>query len=159
MATRGYKKKQDSIEVKIVLAILRGLMLLVTWPFRGKKSVGGNAPRKAKALDVADISRRWSEIQTKVSLGGSSHYSAAIMSADKLVDHVLRQKGYPGDTMGERLKSAKDDISPAVYHNLWQAHKLRNQLAHEVDSEVMSYQAKEAIQNFEYALRELGALR
>lgn len=152
------RKKEDPLEVKLLVGIVRGLAWLVMLPF-GKKPGSGSNVRKAGALDTQEIGKRWNDIQTSIGLGGATHFGSAVVSADKLLDFVLRHKGYAGDTMGERLKSARDDLSPAVYHNVWQAHKLRNQLVHELQSEVMSYQAKEAISQFEAALRELGALR
>lgn len=158
--SRSYKKpKQDPVEIRVVLGLLRGLYWLVMLPFQGGKKTSKPKARKVNAIDTADITKRWSDIQMTVGLGGATHFGAAVMSADKLVDHVLRQKGYPGDTMGERIKSAREDMSPRNYDGLWQAHKLRNTLAHEVTSEVMSYQAKEALEQFSAALRDLGALR
>lgn len=155
---RPYKKpKQDPLEVRVMLGFLRGLYWLIMLPFGGKKA--GPAQRKARAVDLTDISTRWSDIQTTIGLGGATHFGSAVIAADKLVDYVLRQKGYAGETMGERMKSAKGDLSGRVYDGLWQAHKLRNTLVHEIQGEVMSYQAKEALAQFELALRELGALR
>ncbi len=156
------KPKQDPIEVKIVVGIFKGMWWLIALPFRG---LGGPAAsktsgsRRAGTLDTQQVSQQWSEIQTKIGLGGSSHFASAIVAADRLLDHVLRQKGYTGDTMGERLKNARDDMSSFAYQNAWQAHKLRNQLVHEMGIEIMSYQAKEAIGQYESALRDLGGLR
>lgn len=153
-----YKKpKQDPIEVKIILGFLRGLWWLVMLPFGGKSK--GPAKRKAGTIDVADITKRWGDIETTIGLGGATHFGSAVITADKLVDYVLRQQGYAGDTMGERMKSAKETLTERTYQGLWQAHKLRNTLVHEVSGEVMSYQAKEALEQFKQALRELGAIR
>jgi len=159
--TYNKKTKGDPIEVRVVLGVLRGLWWLITAPFKlmAGKSTTPTKSRRAVALDTQTITRRWSDIQTTVGLGGTTHFGAAVVAADKLLDFVLRQKGYAGDTMGERLKSAAGDISPSVYHNAWQAHKLRNQLVHEVESEVLSFQVKEALHSYESILRELGALR
>jgi hypothetical protein len=163
MANQYYNKKpkQDPIEVRLVLGLLKGIGWLIMLPFRLFSSGSSTrlAGRKAGALNVVELTKKWSDIQTTVGLGGVTHFGSAIVAADKLLDYVLRQKGYAGETMGERLRSAEVDLSPAVYHNTWQAHKLRNQLVHEVESEVVSFQAKEALQYFEAALRELGAIR
>lgn len=163
MATNNYSSrkkgpKQDSVEVRIVLGILRGIVALFSFPFKKK---GDAKPKKAAGgtIDAQEVARRWGDIQTSIGLGGTTHFGAAIVSADKLLDFVLRQKGYAGETMGERLKGAQEDLSPSLYHKAWQAHKLRNQLVHEVDSEVLSFQAKEAIQDYEAVLREFGALK
>ncbi len=165
MATNHYNKsrksKSEPIEMQIMMALFRGLGWLIMLPFKGfgGKGSGKAAVRKPGAVNTQEVAKQWSDIQTTVGLGGASHFAQGVVAADKLLDHVLKQKGYVGETMGERLKSAVDDMSPAVYHNTWQAHKLRNQLVHEVGHEVMSFQVKEAIQQYEHALRELGALR
>jgi|SRR6266545_3403665 len=155
------KSKDDSLEVKVVIGVLRGLVWLVTWPFRARNH--GSKPRVPKrasgSVDVLEVTRRWGDIQTTIGLGGVAHFGSSIVAADKLLDYVLRQKGYSGDTMGERLRSAESDVSRGAYQAAWQAHKLRNQLVHEMESEVLSFQAKEALQNYEIILRELGALR
>lgn len=57
----------------------------------------------------------------------------ALIESDKLLDFFLKNKRFKGDTLGERLKSAKSFFSKEDYNDLWQAHKLRNQLVHEVD--------------------------
>lgn len=164
MANHSYKhskKQQDPIEVRIVVGFLKGLIWLVMLPFKGLTGTSSAKPgkRKAGAVDIEQVSRQWADIQTSIGLGGATHFGSAVVSADKLLDHVLKQKGYPGETMGERLKASRDDVSPAVYHNIWEAHKLRNRLVHEVDQQVMSYEAKDAIKAFEAMLRELRALK
>ncbi len=152
------RKNQESPEAKIVFGILKGLLLLVSLPFKkGQKS--GSKKTANSRVDTQEVARRWADIQTSVGLGGTTHFGSAIVSADKLLDYVLRQKGYAGETMGDRLKSAQDDVSPELYNKAWQVHKLRNQLVHEVDSEILSFQAKEAILDYERILRAMGALR
>jgi hypothetical protein len=164
MATNHYNKsrksKSEPIEMQLLTAVLRGLWWVVSLPFKGIGGSGsGKRLRKSGAVNLQEVAQQWTDIQTTVGLGGTSHFAQGVVAADKLLDHVLKQKGYQGETMGERLKSAQDDMSAAVYHNAWQAHKLRNHLVHEVGSQVMSFQVKEAIQQYEAALRELGVLR
>jgi hypothetical protein len=153
------KKDQESAESKVVFGLLKGLLFLVALPFGGKKKAAP-APKPATGtVDTQEVAKRWSDIQTSIGLGGVTHFGSAVVAADKLLDYVLRQKGYAGETMGERLRNAQVDMPSDVYHRAWQAHKLRNQLVHEVESEVLSYQAKEAILDYEQVLRHLGGLR
>lgn len=155
---RTYKRpSNDSPEIKIVLALLKGLYWLVSRPFERVAKPAKRRP--ASSLDVAEISARWADIGTTVALGGATHFGAAVVAADKLLDYVLRHKGYGGESMGERLRSAQGDLSAKVYDGLWRAHKLRNTLVHEVHAEVMSYEAKEALERFEVGLRELGGIK
>lgn len=56
---------------------------------------------------------------------------AAIFDLDSLLDYAFKGRQYRGNTMGERLKSAKGLYSRDAYNAIWEAHKLRNKLAHE----------------------------
>ena len=66
-----------------------------------------------------------------------SSIKQALLEADKLLDLGLKDKKTKGETMGERLKSAKNLFDNNLYNEIWQAHKLRNQMVHE-DSEILS---------------------
>ena len=80
-------------------------MSLFSWLF-GK---GGYKREGAlTSLDRQTVRDGWLKIEEQASFGKPSNYRSAVIDADKLVDFVLR-KMYPADeTMGERLKSAKD---------------------------------------------------
>jgi hypothetical protein len=80
----------------------------------------------------------------------------AIIEADKLLDRALRERGYKGDSTGERLKSAGRRLGSI--NRLWAAHKLRNQLVHETGLSLSEGQARQALQSFHRGLRELGTL-
>jgi hypothetical protein len=110
-------------------------------------------------LDTSEIQARWETIMA-ASGTGASGLKSSINEADKLVDHVLMQIGLSGDTMGERLKSARSRFPEySVYDSLWRAHKLRNSLAHDVEFDLVPSQAREALRDFEHALKDLGALK
>jgi hypothetical protein len=104
------------------------------------------------------MAERWSTIQA-MAAGGGNGLRAAVSEADKLMDQALRQQGLPGETMGDRLKAAKGRFSSYdIYDGIWSAHKLRNALAHEVGFDLVPSQAKEALAQFERALKDLGVL-
>lgn len=118
-------------------------------------------PRQKKSNQISIskefVSNKWNEINLMMSQGGPANYKQAIFEADTLVDAVLRSK-VPGETMGERLKKARNLFSKTTYNELWTAHKIRNKLAHEADFEGLSSEARLAVKNFEKALRELKAI-
>ena len=58
--------------------------------------------------------------------------------------------------MGERLKNASNLFSNR--NGLWDAHKLRNRIAHESDVRVTYSDAQHALANFRQALKNLGAI-
>jgi hypothetical protein len=120
---------------------------------RGKR--GGGSSRTPARINVAE---KWGTIQT-ISAGGPSGLKNAVSEADKLVDYALKQQGFPGETMADRLKAARTSFSSySFYDGIWRAHKLRNALAHEVGFDFVPSQAREALTDFERGLKDLGAL-
>lgn len=108
-----------------------------------------------KVLDRTKYQSRWLAIMQN--LGATPEtWQFAIMSADKLLDAALRERGIQGETMGERLKNVKGVIGNI--DGVWRAHKLRNQIAHEDNVKVTKRQTSEALKVFKKALTDLGAL-
>lgn len=83
-------------------------------------------------------------------------FSMAVLNADKLVEHAMKEKGMSGQTMGEKLKNSPKFFSDV--NGLWRSHKLRNQIAHEPDVSISYEQAKTALIEFRKALKDLGAI-
>ncbi len=100
---------------------------------------------------------RWQEIKSHVSSFKESEWKFAVIEADKLVDDVLKSAGFAGESMGERLMLIKPDQLLNLQY-LWDAHKLRNLLVHDVNYQITHRQAIWAIEAFENVLRELEAL-
>ena len=92
-----------------------------------------------------------------IASGKPSRYKQAVIEADSLVDFALRESGYGGETMGERLRSVPNGVFKNT-NAVWSAHKVRNQLVHEIDKELLAAEAKQMVKNFEQALHDLGAL-
>ncbi len=72
------------------------------------------------------------------------------------MDHCLKRLGVPGDTFADRLRASRARFSD--YDGLWRAHKTRNQVVHEADKELLSFETKQMLAKFERALKDLGAL-
>ncbi len=129
-----------------IFAVLAGLILLVLlMRFVSKQSHG---------LDRKYYSSHWNKIEETFGHGDSG-MRIAVIDADKLVDHALKQTNVPGDTMGERMKSANYLTN---INNLWTAHKLRNKLVHEADMKPKKSDMKFAIITYRKVLKEMGAL-
>ena len=110
------------------------------------------------AYNIQKIREGWQEVEQLIELGKPSQMKQAIIKADKLVDGALKIVS-AGDTMGERLKNAKDLFSKyEIYQGLWDAHKVRNALVHEADYELMRVVALEAIEKFKTALEDIACL-
>lgn len=136
---------------------LRVLWTIISWPFR---LIFGKRPKKSEVVSGGGLERgyiqsKWQEIEQLMQLGSPSNYSRAVLEADKLLDHILKGFRAPGTTMGDRLKASQNRFSKEGYNAAWQAHKVRNELVHNSEFQVMDYTAKEAINNFKKAIDEL----
>lgn len=138
-----------------VFAVIFVLLIKKGWILAGVKTRTGTR----SSLDLSFVSGKWMEIEQLMSQGKPSSYKVAVMEADKLVDYVLKAKVGSDGTMGDRMKKSQKLFSNYHdYQNLWEAHKMRNRIAHEADHEVFLVEVKKVISYFETALRGLKAL-
>jgi len=107
-------------------------------------------------LDVEKYRSRWLTIEQQLKRDEISSYHLCILNADKLLDQALREKGFKGETMGERMKNAREIWNNA--NAVWTAHKLRNQIAHETDVRVEYEEVRRALAAFKQGLKDLGAI-
>lgn len=137
----------------LLISLVMGLLLLAVVSGGSKKpAVKTGKGKPTTRLNTKTVQNRWSIVQTMTSQGGNG-LRQAIMEADKLLDYVLQGKGYRGETMAERMKSANKEFSRR--NDVWAAHKLRNALAHEVDFDLVPSQVKQSIKAFERAIKDL----
>lgn len=148
----------------LLVALLGGVMLMavVARPKARSRRAGtssrGPAYTAQPKLSREGMRDRWSTIES-MAAGSGPGLRQAVQEADKLLDLALRQAGARGDTMGERLKSAKSKFSNySFYDGAWRAHKLRNALAHEVGFDLVPAQARDALGDFKHAINDLGAM-
>lgn len=112
------------------------------------------AEAAAKALAV-----EWQVILDHVNSENPAEWKLAILEADNMLDELLEEQGYFGESVADKLKA----MSPSrisSYEGLWEAHKLRNQIAHggAIDMDLSKKIARDAIAKFESAFRDLGYL-
>ena len=103
---------------------------------------------------------RWVDLEKKLSVGTPSSTREAVLEADKVLGYVL-EKIYPtGDNFGERLKTAKIKFNGRYdeYDHLWYAHKIRNEMVHNVNFELPTSQAADVLGKFKRGLEILGVL-
>lgn len=100
---------------------------------------------------------QWGVILNHVRSNNKAEWRLAIIEADNILDELLKERGYGGETLGERMKSI-DGTKMVSLSDAWDAHKLRNQIAHQVDMEVTQRMAMKAIVQYERVFKELGYL-
>ncbi len=136
----------------LVIILLRKKATPVRTSYR-PRGVSNDLDMARSGFDQSLVQSKWVEIQTMQN-SGPSGLKASLVEADKLLDYCMIGRGFAGDTMGERLKTGGSQ-----FHNLnavWSAHKLRNQLAHEVDHDLVPSQVKRAIEDLGSAIKDLG---
>ncbi|MFA6445752.1 MAG: hypothetical protein WCW14_00690 [Candidatus Paceibacterota bacterium] len=73
---------------------------------------------------------RWDRVVVHSDSDSKSDWRLAILEADIMLDELLDSKGYPGQSIGDKLKS----VEAGDFQSLdaaWEAHKIRNAIAHE----------------------------
>lgn len=113
--------------------------------------------RVPEAASGGGVISRWQEIVRHFESTKEAEWKFAIIEADKLVDDLLKQAGYLGDTMGERLMNIEQGQLLSL-QGLWEAHKIRNKLAHDTNYFLRYAEARQAIKFFEEALKELQVI-
>lgn len=111
--------------------------------------------RSGRALNVPKYQSRWLSIESSLNRDNELTYSLSVLEADKLLDSALRESGYKGETMGERMKSAKSVWKKP--DQVWAAHKIRNRIAHETDVKLSYDLASRSLAAFKQGLKDLGA--
>ncbi len=102
--------------------------------------------RKIPEKDKNKIQKTWKEI---IRQKDTKH---AIMDADKLLDHALYLYGYRGN-LGAKLKK-----SASLFKNInkiWAAHKVRNNIAHQINYHVDKEAYRTTMLAFKEAFKDL----
>lgn len=81
--------------------------------------------------------------------------SAIIVHADKLFDHALKKRLIKGNTMSERLIAAKPKFDKQLYQQIWDAHKARNKIAHEVGFNIPGAEISRHFRVYQKAIRAI----
>lgn len=95
----------------------------------------------------------WEKILKLIGSDNPNDWKLAIIEADKMLEVVIDTFAVPGENMGERMKN----IERSDFTHLdqaWQAHKVRNQIAHEHNFHLSQREARMAIDNFEKVFQE-----
>jgi len=72
---------------------------------------------------------RWERVLAHAASENPNDWRHSILEADIMLDDLLNTLGYLGEGIGEKLKNA--DPAFRALNEAWEAHKVRNQIAHE----------------------------
>jgi len=116
------------------------------------------AEREQKLLESHEISQnpRWVKVLKLVISSNAGDWKLAIIEADSMLENLLRELGFKGETLGDRLKSADQDTFRGL-SNAWEVHTIRNRIAHEGEAFLLSsHEVKRVVALYEQIFRQYG---
>ncbi len=131
-----------------ILLIIFFVFVVVGLAILAYLSRGSSAWKKTALTKLAELEP---QINSE-NLGQMKH---AVSEADKILGFALKSKNIKGETLGERLKNAKKYYDRATYQDLWNGHKVRNRLAHEMDFNPKPQELKDAFRKIKKGIRSL----
>lgn len=104
------------------------------------------------------VNARWDTILAHFASQNPNDWRAAILDADTMLDELVTSLGYTGESLGEKLTSIRVQDFPTL-QAAWEAHKVRNIIAHEGANYNLSERQKELTRkNFEAVFRDSGVI-
>jgi len=110
-----------------------------------------------KQFPKKKLIKRWERIEKKLKLGNGTELKLAVIEADNFFDNILKRIGYSGKDMGGRLKKINSS-QMANINDIWSAHKIRNNIVHDIDYKLIPLDAELAVGAYRKALEELEVL-
>ena len=92
---------------------------------------GGPVSKEALSEEVAPPKDpRWERVLAHAQSENQNDWKQAIIEADTILEDIINRSGYPGETLGEKMRGIeKSDLT--TINEAWEAHKVRNRIAHE----------------------------
>ncbi len=76
------------------------------------------------------VNQRWKTVLEHIGSSNQNDWKVSILEADIILDEMLDRMGYKGETLGEKLKKVEESDFLSI-NSAWEAHKIRNQIAHQ----------------------------
>lgn len=151
-----------------VFALLLAVLLFLLFLYASKRyneladeekaRVAANEQQYALAHGTAVGNSRMRDVEQHIRSDNPNDWRLAIIEADIILEDILEDSGYAGSTIGEKLKSASP-TSFTTLQDAWEAHKVRNRIAHEGGDFVLTKKlAQDTINQYRRVFAEFGVL-
>ncbi len=112
--------------------------------------------KKLQAGEAVSKNERWLKTLSYLFSQHASDWKLAIIEADSMLESLMDQLGFKGETFGDKLKSTDQEKFKGLT-SAWEVHTIRNRIAHEGTSfELSQREAKRAIALYEQIFRQYG---
>lgn len=144
----------------VLIVLLLASIVVVAW--KARQYLLGEQREKLRGTDIeihpkAKTRRRWREVERQLQSPSHGAYKLAVIEADKLVDVFLKKAGYQGERMQDRLNQLNSNDFPLL-DKLWEAHRTRNLIVHDLDADVPKSQAEKAVKIFGEVLKAMKVI-
>lgn len=145
-----------------VLLDIAALVMLVyslkrAMKYRPNFDLGIKKARKVLTLREKMVMERWNSAVAKLAIDSPEAAKMAIIEADNLVNDVLKELGFAGEHLADRLSNLElEDLKHD--EEVFVAHRLRNELTSTPGFVVSVADGKKTVAAYEAFLEELGLL-
>jgi len=99
------------------------------------------------------LAHRWEKATNYMASENENDWKQSIIEADILLDDLLTRMGYRGESVGEKLKRVQPGEMKTI-RDAWDAHMVRNDIAHRPGFVLDHHAAKEAYQKYRKVFEE-----
>lgn len=151
----------QGLEIVLVMLALLFFALIIWFSLRAgdihRAEEEKYAPIHIEEITAKEKMVQWQVVLNHVNSESPAEWKLGILEADSMLDEILESEGCRGESIGEKLK-AMDPADLASYSDAWEAHKVRNQIAHEgaATMDLSKKLARDTIFKFEKVFKELG---
>ena len=136
--------------------LVTAAFLLVKMRELNRKAIALRTPLPSEPATAGPLQNRWAEILRHIDSTHEGEWKYAVIEADTITDDQLKSR-FVVETMGERLMGI-DKTKLLTIDGIWEAHKIRNRLAHDTNYFLRHAEAVRAIKLYEATLKELEVL-
>lgn len=152
--------------IYVVLAFAISIVMLVLYAYASTRRWQYYAQSERELRDAEVLydelykgikkNDRLADVLQHIDSDNPNDWKLAIIEADIILDEILKQRGYPGASLGERLKNIAPS-SLASLNDAWEAHKVRNRIAHDGADFVLTQRlAEDTISRYRKVFNEFG---
>jgi hypothetical protein len=149
---RLYEIRQEDLQLK------KSIVMPTTMPTSHSPVVSAGVTSTGEAGATPKQNETWKGIREHLLSGNNSDWKLAVIEADIYLDRVLDDKGFHGDTTGDKLKQVTPDKLPSI-QIAWEAHKIRNRIAHDGAAFVLTMpEARRLLSYYEIVFTDLSVI-